>query len=118
MSQAALARRLGVSPAAIHKLEIAETHGGITTGKLAEIAVALDCTLVYALVPRSTLTETVMTRARSVAKGQIKYVARTMALEDQGVGGQREREALDRYAKELIATRDIWRDTARLGKSS
>ena len=43
MSQAVLAERLGVSSAAVNKLEHAELHGGITTGKLAEGASGLDC---------------------------------------------------------------------------
>jgi len=69
MSQAVLAERLGVSSAAVNKLEHAELHGGITIAKLAEVAEALDCTLIYALVPKSTLEETVTTRARAVAAG-------------------------------------------------
>src|SRR5580698_7901120 len=62
MSQAVLAERLGISPAAVNKLEHAEIHGGITTSKLAEAAGALDCTLVDALVPNSTLVRTVRTQ--------------------------------------------------------
>jgi len=41
MSQAVLAGRLGVSAAAVNKLEQAERHGGITIRKLAEVAAAL-----------------------------------------------------------------------------
>src|ERR1035441_11050798 len=63
MSQAVLAERLGVSAAAVNKLEHAEVHGGITTAKLAEVAAALDCTLVYALVPRSKLEQAGLTQA-------------------------------------------------------
>jgi predicted DNA-binding mobile mystery protein A len=109
MSQAVLAGRLGVSAAAVNKLEQAERHGGITIRKLAEVAAALDCTLVYALVPHSTLEQTVTTQARRVAAEMLGYVARTMALESQGIGEEREREAIDRYAQQLSARGNVWR---------
>ena len=109
MSQAVLAERLGVSAAAVHKLEHAEIRGGITTGKLAEVAAALDCTLVYALVPRSTLEQTVSTQARTVATEVLGYAAQTMALEAQGIEEDRQSEALDRYAGRLVAQGTIWR---------
>jgi predicted DNA-binding mobile mystery protein A len=109
MSQAVLAGRLGVSAAAVNKLEQAERHGGITIRKLAEVAAALDCTFVYALVPRSTLEQTVTTQARQVAAEMLGYVARTMALEAQGIGDEREREAIDRYAQQLTDSGKVWR---------
>lgn len=109
MSQAVLAERLGVSSAAVNKLEHAELHGGITIGKLAEVAEALDCTLIYALVPKSTLEETVTTRARVVAADLLGHAARTMALEAQDIGDDRQREAVDRYAQQLVVSGNLWR---------
>lgn len=109
MSQAVLAKRLGVSAAAASKLERAERHGGITVSKLAEVAAALDCTLVYALVPNSTLEQAVMGQARKVATEMLGYVATTMALEAQGIEDDRQREAVDRYARQLTASGKVWR---------
>ena len=109
MSQAVLAERLGVSPAAVNKLEHAELHGGITTGKLAEVANALDCTLVYALVPNSTLERTVKTQARTVAARLLGYAARTMALEAQDIDDDRQDEAVERHAQQLVASGNLWR---------
>jgi predicted DNA-binding mobile mystery protein A len=109
MSQAVLADRLGVSRAAVNKLERAELHGGITTGKLAEVAAALDCTLVYALVPNSTLEQTVTEQARITASRVLGYAARTMALEAQEIHDDRRREAIDRYAQQLVASGKLWR---------
>jgi len=108
MSQAVLAERLGVSGAAVNKLEHAEVHGGITIGKLAEVAASLDCTLVYALAPKSTLQQTVTTRARMVAAELLGYAARTMALEAQDIDEDRQAEAVDRYAQQLMARGDLW----------
>jgi predicted DNA-binding mobile mystery protein A len=109
MSQALLAERLGVSGAAVNKLERAELHGGITTGKLAEVASALDCTLVYALVPNSTLEQTVRAQARTVAARLLGYAARTMALEAQDIDEDRQAEAVERYAQQLVDSGKLWR---------
>jgi predicted DNA-binding mobile mystery protein A len=109
MSQAVLAERLGVSSAAVNKLERAELHGGITTAKLAQVASALDCTLVYALVPNSTLQRTVETQARAVAAQTLGYAARTMALEAQEIDDARQSDAVERYAQELLANGNPWR---------
>jgi predicted DNA-binding mobile mystery protein A len=109
MSQDVLAERLGVSSSAVNKLEHAELHGGITVSKLAEVAGALDCTLVYALVPNSTLEQTVSTQARTVATQILGYAARTMALEAQDIADDRHDEAVERYAQKLIASGDTWR---------
>ena len=109
MSQAVLAERLGVSSAAVNKLERAELHGGVTTGKLAEVAAALDCTLVYALMPNSTLEQTVTKQARATASRVLGYAARSMALEAQDIDDARQDEAIERYAQELVASGKLWR---------
>jgi predicted DNA-binding mobile mystery protein A len=107
-----------VSGAAVNKLERAELHGGITTGKLAEVAAALDCTLVYALVPNSTLERTVMTQARAAASQVLGYAIRTMALEAQEIDATRQGETLERYAQELVASGTLWRDVDGSGRAT
>lgn len=109
MSQRDLAARLGVSHSAVHKLEQSEQEGRIAIGKLAEIAAAMDCTVVYALVPNSSLEETVQRQARRVAAARLGYVSDTMTLEDQSIAPDRRAAFADVYAKELIAANDIWR---------
>lgn len=100
MSQAALAHRLGVTPAAVGQMERAEVVGGVTLAKLSEVAAALECTLVYALVPNTTLEDTVQRQAHRVAKEQLGYVGTTMALEDQAVSD----EDRDAYLEDLAQT--------------
>lgn len=109
MSQAVLAERLGVSGAAVNQLERAELHGGITVGKLSEVAGALDCTLVYALVPNSTLEQTVTTQARAVAAQLLGYASRTMALEAQDIDDDRRTDAIELYAQRLMTSGNPWR---------
>ena len=112
-----VADRLGISGPAVNRLEHAEVQGGITIAKLDQVARALDCTLVYGLVPNSTLEETVLAQATSEATALLGYAARTMALEDQGIDDDHQGEAVDRYARELVAKGNVWRTTgARPGR--
>ena len=108
MSQAALAKRLGVTPSAVHQLEQVEVNGGITLTKMAEVARALDTQLVYVLIPNTTLQDNVERQARRIASERLGYVEATMAREDQEIGEERRKEALDSYVEELIAGGSIW----------
>ena len=108
MSQAALADRLGISGPAVSKLEKAELTGGITIAKLAEVAGALDCTLVYALVPNTSLEQTVQRQARHVALETIGYVETTMELEDQTVESDRLADQIEAEAQRVIAANRQW----------
>ncbi len=109
MSQTALGARLGTSRSAVNKLEHAELTGGITIAKLAEVATALNCSLVYALVPNTTIEETIQAEALRAAASTLGYAGRTMALEAQGVDPDRQREAVERFAQDLILRGDLWR---------
>jgi predicted DNA-binding mobile mystery protein A len=110
MTQADLAARLAVSASAVAQLEDGELAGRITLSKLTEIADALDCQLVYALVPNSSLEETVTRQARKVARKRLRYVATTMALEDQAVSTRREAEEVEQTAREIVAEGSMWRE--------
>ena len=116
MSQVVLAQRLGITGAAVNKLERAESHGGITIGKLTEVAGALDCHLVYALVPNSTLEQTVSDQARAQASQLLGYAARTMALEAQDIDQGRQAEAVERQAQELVSSSELWRPRRRVDR--
>jgi predicted DNA-binding mobile mystery protein A len=110
MSQAALAHRLGVTAAAVGQLERAEVAGGVTLAKLSEVATALECTLVYALVPNTTLEDTIQRQAHRVAKEQLGYVGTTMALEDQAVSDQDRDAYLEEVAQTLVERNNqLWR---------
>ena len=85
MTQAQLARRLGVSQPRIIELEQSEVGGNVTLNTLQRAAEALGCRLVYALVPERPLAQTVTKRAELIAERQLKAVEQTMRLEDQSV---------------------------------
>jgi predicted DNA-binding mobile mystery protein A len=83
MTAADLAARMGISGAAIRSYEDKEMSGGIRLSSLRRTAEAMDCTLVYAFVPRSSLEQTVQQQARTVLDEQMKRVRQTMTLEAQ-----------------------------------
>jgi predicted DNA-binding mobile mystery protein A len=97
-----LASRLGVSQPRIIAIEKAEQHGAITMNTLSRAAEALDCTLVYALVPNSMLETQVRDRATQLAAEQLARVDHTMRLEDQEVGTEDLADERARLVAELL----------------
>jgi predicted DNA-binding mobile mystery protein A len=78
-----LARRAELDPTTVTRLEQNEAKGSITLGSLEHLADALDCTLVYALVPKKSLDAIVRDRAETVFEREQRETATTMALEAQ-----------------------------------
>ena len=110
MSSAAFARRLGMTPAGVRKLESAEASDSITLASLRKLAQTLDCELQYALVPRTSLVQQVKDRAETVARERLRPIAHSMALEDQAVQGQQNKLQLELAIKDLIegSRRELW----------
>jgi len=102
MSAAAFARRLGMTPVGVRKLESAEASDAITLASLRKLAQALDCELQYALVPRNSLQQQVRDRAEMVAQERLRPIAHSMALEDQAVQGPQNKLQLEVAIKDLI----------------
>ena len=101
---------MGVTPQAVHELESSERKGSITLESLRRAARAMDAELVYAIIPRQSLQETLQARARSLAEKHFEGVARSMRLEQQGVTATELEEQIDDYARSLMnRPRDLWR---------
>jgi predicted DNA-binding mobile mystery protein A len=86
VSSTELARRLGTSRQRPLQIEMAEAEDRITLKSLRAAANALDCDLVYALVPRISLQELQGQRLRDEATERVLSIEHSMALEDQAVG--------------------------------
>lgn len=83
-----LAKRLHKAPSVAAHFEGSEAAYRITLGSLREVADALGCQLVYALVPKTgSIQELSEERARITATENVRAVEHSMALEDQAVGG-------------------------------
>ncbi len=104
-----LAVRLGVTRGVVSRLETSEQKQTIQLDSLRRIAAAMDCDVVYAIVPRKPLQEMV-DRQRARAAQELDAKTRThMRLE-----GQHENDAtLTRWRKEhstsLISDRQLWK---------
>lgn len=108
MTGAQFAARLGIKPPSVIDIEKSEATGSIQLKTLQRAAAALDCQLVYALVPRTSLEEAVNARARRIALKAIKRVAHSMALEGQAVNNSDLEARVAAYIKEHIKDRDLW----------
>jgi predicted DNA-binding mobile mystery protein A len=98
MTTTQLADRLNVKQPSVVALEQSEAKGSIELATLRRVAQALDCTLVYALVPNKPLESTVRDRARDFARRRMGPVEHSMALEDQKVAAK----ASDAWLDELV----------------
>ncbi|GGJ82659.1 transcriptional regulator [Pilimelia anulata] len=83
MSAADLSRRMGVSGATVSDIERSERDGRVRLDTLGRAADALDCDLVYVLVPRTGLDDFVRRTAMRRVREQVAAVDRGMDLEAQ-----------------------------------
>lgn len=100
MSTAQLAKRLGIKQPSLVELEKSEAKGTIELATLRRVAEALDCTLVYALVPNKPLESTIRERARAFAQKRRGPVEHTMMLEDQKVPAKNVEARLEEIVRE------------------
>jgi predicted DNA-binding mobile mystery protein A len=110
MSGVQFARRLGVRPPTVVALKASEESGAIQLKTLRRAAEALDCTLVYALVPNDSLEGTVCARARKIALRALGRVAHTMKLEAQETQDSATEARIDAYIRDNVKERDLWDD--------
>lgn len=107
MTGAQLARRLGMTAQGIVSLERSEASGKIQLNTLRRAAEAMDCILVYALVPKTSLTQMVDHRARDIALRALRRVSHSMALEGQQVDRDLEKR-VQTYIDTALRDRDLW----------
>jgi predicted DNA-binding mobile mystery protein A len=100
MSSRQLAARLGLSQPAVSQLERSEVAGRIQLNSLRRAAAALDCEFVYALVPRTSLEETLDNRARALARRHLASLVGTLSPDD--------------YERDVDALAAMLRDAGRL----
>lgn len=112
MSAAQLATRLGVSQPRVTDIERREAHDAITLSTLRKAAEALDCTLVYAIVPNESLDQVLRARARAVADARLQRIDHTMRLEDQAMAPDDLALERERLVDELLRgdPRRLWDD--------
>ena len=102
MSASQLGKRLGVSQPSVTAMEQGEAMGTITLNSLRKAAHALECDLVYAIVPRESLEVVVETRVREVITERVKRTARTMELEKQSVPDSHLQKQIDEMVRDAM----------------
>ena len=112
MSIRYVARRIGSYDPTLLRMERAEAKGTVTLNTLRRVANAMDCELVYAIVPRETLQATLLKRATAKATAELSRVAHTMALEKQTPTERAQRGMFEARVQELMAgsPRRLWED--------
>ncbi len=108
MSSTELAARLGVSQQRVSDLERGELHETIKLDTLRRAAEALDCTLVYALVPRTSLDDAVRQQARRKAAAHLGPIAHRSRLEDQAIDEESTAAQLEDLSARFIDRRGLW----------
>lgn len=98
-----------MSQVAIDKLEHSEAASTISLARLENVAAALGCRLVYALVPNTSLDDIVRRQATDVAADRLSYIGTSSALESQEVDPDTRAELLADYAEGVIARNTLWR---------
>ena len=107
MTTAQLAKRLNIAQPSVVALEQSEAKGSIELATLRRAAAALDCTVVYALIPNRPLETMVRERARQVLLRQLEPIDQTMLLEDQQVSREDFEAQLDEFIRETNLRR-LW----------
>lgn len=109
MTQAQLARRLGMRAASVSALEKREATGAATVASLRKAAEALDCDLRIAFVPRLGLQRAVEDQARRKASEERNRIVHSMRLEAQDTGvAPSLAEAVDAESWLTSRGREIW----------
>lgn len=112
MTTRQLAQRMGRVQSVIIDAEKSEARDSITLASLRQAAEAMDCVLVYAIIPKEPIDDMLRARATQVAERQLARANHTMALEDQSLSRADQRAERERLINELLSgpTTRLWDD--------
>jgi len=101
ISMREVARKMRKTPQTVASFEKSEASDRITLQTLRHYAEAMNCELVYAIVPKSgSLKQLGEKRARQTAEKEVRAVEHTMALEDQATNTVQDK--IERETKRLL----------------
>ena len=112
MSAAQLADRLNVSRAAVYKLEEREVSRTVSLNQLDRAANAMDCDVFYAIVPRSSIEQSIRDQSWKKAETQLRKANVSMGLEAEGVTDRKFVTAVSSSSSytEALTDRHLWED--------
>lgn len=102
MTTKQLAKILGVDRSRVIRIESDETKSVLTMKTLEMVANALNCDVVYALVPREPLYKMVKRQVDKIANQQLNNISHNMFLENQEIPkAQNKKQLMELRAKLL-----------------
>ncbi len=110
MSSIQLAERLGISTPRATQMERMEAEDRITLKQLRRVADNLDCELVYALVPKTSIDSMIEKQAKVKAKELVMKADTQMKLEAQQLTDEVLQDQIKHETDRLIREmpRDLW----------
>ncbi len=96
-----------MTKATVQQIEKREVSGQVPLETMRRIAAAMECEVVYALVPKQELGDFLKKKAAAKATRIIREADVHMTLEDQRVS-EDIKDRIDRIAEDLLAKGDIW----------
>ncbi len=111
MTATQLAKRINVSRRRVAKIEESELQEVLTIKTLKTVASAMECQLVYAVIPKTTIIKTIEKQAKKIALKHLAEVSHHMTLENQAITDQK---ALNAQIEELVkqyldkASKHLW----------
>ena len=102
MTGAQLANRLQTNKQRISRIEQDEVLGRLTLTTLRRVAEALDCRLVYGLVPNQSLEKMVEQHAQALAQKRLKRSNQMMRLEKQELSDDAKASLLKDLVQEIM----------------
>ena len=116
MSLRQLSDRTGLSKTAVRAAETSEARETVQMDTLKNLANAMECDLVYALVPRGSIHTILDIQARRIAARSLGRVSESMELEAQAVERGEHLQQMDSLAAEIMRARgrefwDVWEGT-------
>jgi predicted DNA-binding mobile mystery protein A len=112
LSPTQFAKLLGIRRQVFQKLEASEEKQTIALATLRRMAEAIDCRVVYAVIPNQSggLEAILQERALKTATKIVNTVSRTMALEDQSIAKVERERQIRELAEELVGDLDkrLW----------
>lgn len=105
-----LARRMGVTRQAVLQIEAGERQQRVTWASLRKAAEAMDCDVVFALVPRGSINQVLLRQGRRQAEKHIARISHSMKLDAHIVGPDEEARQVEELAAQLSAerSRGLW----------
>lgn len=111
MTRKQLGIKLLSTAGAVQKIEHREARGNITINKLRDVGEALEMKLVYGFVPKDeTIESLISSKAIKVATRIVLRTNQNMKLEDQGIGDEKMKKAIEDLASEIKRElrRSLW----------